>query len=127
MTRMRALLLTALLTASSIASTGERASFVAATAPAAPADAALLARLTQGKAPDGQLRTSSPRAYLACGGCHADAVDSFRASSHGVWPTMEKPVAGASCATCHGSLHEVAPAPERGTPEFRPYWVKLAK
>jgi cytochrome b subunit of formate dehydrogenase len=96
-------------------------------APADAADAALLARLTEGKGPDGQPRSGSPRAYLACGGCHGDAVDSFRASSHGKWLAEARSVAGPSCATCHGSPHEVAAAPERGTPEFRPYWTQLAK
>jgi cytochrome b subunit of formate dehydrogenase len=96
-------------------------------APTDAAEAALLAKLTAGKGVDGQPRTGSPRAYLACGGCHGDAVESFRASSHGKWLAEESKVAGPSCATCHGSPHEVAPAPQRGTPAFRPYWAKLAK
>jgi cytochrome b subunit of formate dehydrogenase len=95
--------------------------------PADAAEAALLARLTAGKTPDGAPRTGSPRAYLACGGCHADAVTSFGASSHGRWLAEDKTIAGPSCASCHGTPHEVTVAPKRGTPAFRPYWVGLAK
>ena len=96
-------------------------------APADAGDAALLARLTEGKIHDGTPRTGSPRAYLACAGCHADSVSSFGESAHAKWLAEPTPVAGPTCATCHGSPHEVAPAPKRGTAEFRPYWAKLAK
>ncbi|GEJ58667.1 cytochrome b/b6 domain-containing protein [Anaeromyxobacter diazotrophicus] len=96
-------------------------------APTDPADQALLARLTAGKTPDGEPRVKSPRAYLACGGCHGDSVDGFKASSHAKWLVAETAVAGPSCASCHGSPHEVTPAPKRGTAEFRPYWAKLSK
>ncbi|HEX8909039.1 MAG TPA: cytochrome b/b6 domain-containing protein, partial [Anaeromyxobacteraceae bacterium] len=95
--------------------------------PTDPAEKALLARLTAGKAADGEPRVKSPRAYLACGGCHGDSVDSFKASTHAKWLAAETPVAGPSCASCHGSLHEVTSAPKRGTPEFRPYWAKLSR
>ena len=96
-------------------------------APADAGEAALLARLSGGKKADGQPRTGAPRAYLACGGCHGDSVDSFRASGHGRWLGEDRPVAGPTCASCHGTPHEVMPAPKRGTPEFRPYWASLAK
>lgn len=95
--------------------------------PTDPADRAFLARLTAGKTPDGEPRVKSPRAYLACGGCHGDSVDSFKASSHAKWLAAETAVAGPSCASCHGSPHEVTPAPKRGTAEFRPYWAKLSQ
>jgi cytochrome b subunit of formate dehydrogenase len=96
-------------------------------APADAGDAKLLSLLAAGKTPDGKERTGSPRAYLACGGCHADAVASFRASTHGKWLEEASAVAGPSCASCHGTPHEVVSAPKRGTPEFRPYWAKLAR
>jgi cytochrome b subunit of formate dehydrogenase len=95
--------------------------------PTDPAEKALLVRLSAGKNPGGEPRVRSPRAYLACSGCHGDAVDTFKASSHAKWLAADEAVAGPSCASCHGSLHEVAPAPKRGTPEFRPYWAKLSK
>ncbi len=95
--------------------------------PGDPAEASLLARLAAGKTAAGEPRTSSPRAYLACGGCHGDSVDSYRASSHGKWLSREQAVAGPSCANCHGTPHEVMPAPRRGSAEFRGYWAKLAK
>ena len=95
-------------------------------APTDPKEAALLAHLTAGKGADGQPRTGAPRAYLACAGCHPESVESFLASGHGRWLAADKEVAGPSCASCHGSPHEVAAAPKRGTPEFRPYWAALA-
>ena len=94
--------------------------------PSDPADAALLARITAGKLPDGQPRTVAPSAYLACAGCHPDSVESFEKSGHGKWFVASTPVAGPTCATCHGSPHEVTEAPARGTPEFRAYWTKFA-
>src|SRR5512133_3939021 len=96
-------------------------------APTDPAETALLTRLTAGKKADGEPRTASPRAYLACGQCHSDSFDSFKASSHGKWLAGETQIAGPTCATCHGSPHEVTTAPKRGTAEFRPYWASLAK
>jgi cytochrome b subunit of formate dehydrogenase len=96
-------------------------------APADPADAKLLERLAAGKLPDGKPRIGAPRAYLACAGCHADAVSSFRESNHGKWLEEAAGVAGPSCASCHGTPHEVTSAPRRGTPEFRPYWARLSK
>jgi cytochrome b subunit of formate dehydrogenase len=92
-----------------------------------PSEAALLRRLTAGKTPAGEPRTAAPRAYLACGGCHPDAVDSYLASPHGRWLSQETAVAGPTCASCHGTPHEIAPAPARGTAQFRPYWARLAK
>ncbi len=95
--------------------------------PADAAEAALLERFAAGKTPGGEPRTGAPRAYLACGGCHPDSVDSYRASSHGRWLSQEKAVAGPTCASCHGTPHEIVAAPARGTPEFRPYWARLAR
>ncbi len=96
-------------------------------APSDPDAAALLGHLAAGKTATGEPRTSAPRAYLACGGCHGDSVDSYRASAHGRWLSREQAVAGPTCASCHGTPHEIAAAPARGTPEFRPYWSRLAK
>jgi cytochrome b subunit of formate dehydrogenase len=96
-------------------------------APTDPAERDFLARLTAAKTHEGQPRTGSPRAYLACGGCHGDSVESFKASSHGRWLTAASEVAGPSCASCHGSPHDVTAAPRRGTAEFRPYWAGLSK
>jgi cytochrome b subunit of formate dehydrogenase len=95
--------------------------------PADPEEAGLLSHLSAGKTVLGEPRTTAPRAYLACGGCHSDAVDSYRASSHGKWLSHDQAVAGPSCASCHGSPHEIAAAPRRGTAAFRPYWAGLAK
>jgi cytochrome b subunit of formate dehydrogenase len=96
-------------------------------APADAAEAALLAKLTAGKKADGEPRTGAPSAYLACGGCHAESVDSYKASGHGKWLAKDAEVAGPTCASCHGSPHDVTAAPKRGTPEFRPYWAGLAQ
>ena len=95
--------------------------------PTDPAEKALLTRLRAGKTPAGEPRVKSPRAYLACGGCHGDTVESFQGSSHAKWLAADAPVAGPSCSSCHGTPHEVAAAPKRGTPEFRPYWAKLSR
>ncbi len=95
--------------------------------PSDPAEAALLTKLTAGKKPDGQPRTTSPRAYLACAQCHGDSVGSFMASSHARWLVQEKGVAGPTCASCHGTPHEITAAPGRGTAAFRPYWATLAQ
>ena len=46
-------------------------------APSVPEEAALLGHLAAGKTAAGEPRTSAPRAYLACGGCHGDSVDSY--------------------------------------------------
>ncbi|HEX9291661.1 MAG TPA: cytochrome b/b6 domain-containing protein [Anaeromyxobacteraceae bacterium] len=96
-------------------------------APADAADAALLARLAAGKTADGQPRTSAPRAYLACAGCHSDSVESFRASGHAKWLGADKAVAGPTCASCHGTPHAVTKGLERTDPKFRAYWAGLAK
>jgi cytochrome b subunit of formate dehydrogenase len=96
-------------------------------APSDPAEAALLTRLAAGKTPEGEPRTTSPRAYLACATCHSDAADGFKGSTHGKWLTEATSVAGPSCGSCHGSPHEIASSPKRGAPEFRAYWAGLAK
>ncbi len=95
-------------------------------APSDPAEAALVRRLATGKNAEDQPRTAAPRAYLACAGCHPDTMETFRASAHGRWWSEDRSVAGPTCASCHGSPHEVPTPPERGTAAFRPYWTKLA-
>jgi cytochrome b subunit of formate dehydrogenase len=75
--------------------------------PSDPAQAALLAKLAAGKTPGDKPRTSSPRAYLSCSNCHADAMDQQKASVHGKWLTGDTKVAGPTCQSCHGSIHEV--------------------
>ncbi|HQR29198.1 MAG TPA: cytochrome b/b6 domain-containing protein [Anaeromyxobacteraceae bacterium] len=75
------------------------------------ADQALVERYTALKA------SSAPRAFLACGNCHAEVVGELAGSVHGKWTTGDAKVAGPTCASCHGAIHEVvkgaetAPAP----------------
>jgi len=61
-------------------------------------DAALVERLSR--------QSKSPRAYLACSNCH-DAMDRLRRSVHGRWLVAERPAAGPTCTSCHGSPHQV--------------------
>jgi cytochrome b subunit of formate dehydrogenase len=65
------------------------------------ADAALVKKLTDLQA------STAPRAYLACGTCHADVVEQVQASIHGRWLKSASRVAGPTCAKCHGSVHEI--------------------
>jgi cytochrome b subunit of formate dehydrogenase len=79
-----------------------------------PAEAALVAKLAGARTLDGQPVVGAPRAYLACGGCHADVWDDLKASPHGRWLAAEaKPLAGPTCASCHGSPHDVKPDPDK--------------
>jgi cytochrome b subunit of formate dehydrogenase len=56
----------------------------------------------------GEARTvGSPRAYLACQNCHADATEAFGSSIHGKWLREETKVPGPTCASCHGDVHAV--------------------
>jgi cytochrome b subunit of formate dehydrogenase len=70
-------------------------------APLAGADAALVARFDALKA------STAPRAFLACGNCHAEVVEQVAASIHGKWMKGDAKVAGPTCASCHGSVHEI--------------------
>jgi len=79
-----------------------------------PAEAAFVAKLAGARTLDGQPVVGAPRAYLACGGCHADVWDDLKASPHGRWLAAEaKPLAGPTCASCHGSPHDVKPYPDK--------------
>jgi cytochrome b subunit of formate dehydrogenase len=64
-------------------------------------DAALVERLSR--------RSKAPRSYLACSACH-DAMELLEKSVHGRWLAEDRPVAGPTCASCHGSPHAVARA-----------------
>jgi cytochrome b subunit of formate dehydrogenase len=75
------------------------------------AEARLVGKLAEAKALDGKPAVGAPRAYLACGGCHAGVLEDLQGSVHGRWLAKDGAVAGATCQSCHGSLHEVAPAP----------------
>jgi cytochrome b subunit of formate dehydrogenase len=86
-------------------------------APTDPAEAALLARLSAAKTPGGEAKTTSPRAYLSCGGCHADAVQQLEASVHGKWLKADVKVPGPTCASCHGSIHGVQKVAARASPK----------
>ncbi len=61
----------------------------------------------------GKRAVSAPRAYLACQGCHPGVWEDLRESPHGRWLAKAEPaaVAGPTCASCHGSPHQVRPAP----------------
>ena len=50
-----------------------------------------------------------------CASCHEKAVTQFATSVHGQTRTNGKPVA-ATCATCHGSSHEMIPAKHLDSP-----------
>jgi cytochrome b subunit of formate dehydrogenase len=76
-------------------------------APSDPADAALLARVSSAKAPNGSPRSSAPGAFLSCSNCHPEALDQLKGSVHGKWLVGDTKVAGPTCASCHGSPHEV--------------------
>jgi len=65
------------------------------------ADAALVARYATLKA------SPAPRAFLACGGCHAEVAEQVAASVHGKWTKGDGKVAGPTCTSCHGPIHEV--------------------
>lgn len=54
-----------------------------------------------------EVKVTSPRAYLACQNCHAEPVDAFGGSVHAKWLREDTKVAGATCASCHGSIHAV--------------------
>ena len=72
------------------------------------ADSAFVKKLTDLKA------STAPRAYLACGTCHADVTEALAGSVHGKWMKGDSKVAGPTCARCHGPVHEIAKG-ERGT------------
>ncbi len=78
------------------------------------AEAAYVAKLAAAKTLDGKPAVGAPRAYLACAGCHGEVPADVKASVHGRWLTKDQPVAGATCQSCHGSIHEVAPDPAPG-------------
>jgi cytochrome b subunit of formate dehydrogenase len=93
-----------------------------------PAQKAFVARLEAAKTVDGKAAVASPRAYLACGNCHGDVIDDWRASVHGKWLKGDKPVAGPVCSSCHGSPHEVKPDPDpKDKDAVRAYAVAQSK
>jgi len=92
------------------------------------AEARLVGALAKAQDLDGKPAVGAPRAYLACGTCHADVFADWQGSAHGRWLSKGQPVAGATCQSCHGSPHEVAPDPDRGDRAgHRAYQVKLSQ
>jgi cytochrome b subunit of formate dehydrogenase len=79
-----------------------------------PEEAKLVGRLAGAKTLAGVPAVGAPRAYLACGGCHAGVLDDYRGSPHGRWLAKADGTAGATCQSCHGSLHEVPADPPAG-------------
>ena len=69
------------------------------------ADADFVARATKLKA------STAPAAFLACGNCHTEVVEQIGASVHGKWMKGDAKVAGPTCASCHGVIHEVVKTP----------------
>lgn len=63
--------------------------------------------------------SSAPPAWLACEGCHSEAAEAVRASAHGRWLAERRPVAGPTCADCHGDPHAIARSAAPGSPEAR--------
>src|SRR5512137_281542 len=79
------------------------------------ADAKLVKRFEALKA------STAPRAYLACGNCHAEVTEQLAASIHGAWTRNDAKVAGPTCAKCHGVVHEIVKAvaaPGKGDVKF---------
>ncbi len=65
-----------------------------------------LARAAWGKG-EKLTRVRSPRAYLACAGCHGDTTETFAKSIHARWLREDRLVPGPTCASCHGEIHGV--------------------
>ncbi len=61
----------------------------------------------------------APRAWLACSTCHGDEVGAVHASIHGRWLLQDRPVAGPTCADCHGGVHGIVKAEGRSSAEAR--------
>jgi cytochrome b subunit of formate dehydrogenase len=59
-----------------------------------------------------EVKVTSPRAYLACAGCHEgnnpEMWSGWQASVHSKWLREDTKVAGPTCASCHGSIHAVS-------------------
>jgi len=89
-------------------------------------EAAYVAKLAAAKTLDGKPAVGAPRAYLACAGCHGDAVEDVKASVHGRWLSKDQVAAGATCQSCHGSPHHVAPDPKDDPAAMRAYLAGLA-
>jgi cytochrome b subunit of formate dehydrogenase len=81
--------------------------------PSDPAEAQLVERLGT-KTPAGTPSSTAPRAFLACGNCHTDALEQQKASVHGKWLVGDTKVPGPTCASCHGSPHAVVKTAPRG-------------
>jgi hypothetical protein len=62
-----------------------------------------------------------PVSLDACGSCHADAVDEYRASVHGT-ARGQGVTEAASCESCHGDLHGVR---AHDDPESPTHWTRL--
>jgi cytochrome b subunit of formate dehydrogenase len=84
-----------------------------------PEQAKIVERIAKAKTPAGEAKSTSPRVWLSCGECH-DALEQLKGSVHGTWLTTDSPkVAGPTCVSCHGSIHELKGVDERGTADAR--------
>jgi cytochrome b subunit of formate dehydrogenase len=92
-----------------------------------PAEANLIGKLSAARTLDGKPAVGAPRAYLACSGCHAGVLDDLKGSAHGRWLTKDQAAAGATCQSCHGSLHEVPPDPAGDKAGVRAYRLALSR
>ncbi len=74
------------------------------------ADQAVVDRIARASWGEGekQEKISSPRALLACQGCHDTEAASLARSIHGRWLSADAKVAGPTCVSCHGSPHDIA-------------------
>lgn len=52
-------------------------------------------------------QSAAPAAFLSCVKCHTSQVEDLAASVHGRWLVEERPAAGPTCVSCHGSIHAV--------------------
>ncbi|MBI5070050.1 MAG: cytochrome b/b6 domain-containing protein [Deltaproteobacteria bacterium] len=75
------------------------------------AEAKLVGKLDSARTLDGKPAVGAARAYLACGTCHAGVPEDVQASAHGRWLQKDQVAAGATCAACHGTPHDVKPDP----------------
>jgi cytochrome b subunit of formate dehydrogenase len=92
------------------------------------AEAAYVAKLAAARTLDGKPAVGAPRAYLSCGACHADVPEDVKGSAHGRWLGKDQAAAGATCQSCHGSPHEVAPDPAPGDAAgLRAYRLALSR
>jgi cytochrome b subunit of formate dehydrogenase/nitrate/TMAO reductase-like tetraheme cytochrome c subunit len=85
-----------------------------------PAQQATVDRLAKAEWPgvgEKKVKVAAPRAYLSCANCHPEVTETFAKSIHSRWLASDRPAAGPTCQSCHGSIHavkELAPYAPRG-------------